>query len=245
MKARLLIASSSEETGALLKEYLEQRGVTIDPTAKLTISYGVPSRGALGDTRPPGRPPGSGKIYNMQQMNRSGVRTVPWFQGANVPDGFQFPLLARAEHGYGGEDLAPVFQPEEVEWRVKSGWSWFSQFIPIAQEYRVWMFRDEHLGTYKKNMERPHEFKYIGRNFRNGFDFVKAEEEADVTDIARRAVQCLKLDWAAVDLIRGKDGLLYILETNTAPGAIKSGAQATLGLLADRITSWVAAESKE
>ena len=239
MQARLRIANSSKETGALLKEYLEDRGVTITNKAEKVICYGVPHEGAYGNTRPASRGPGFGKIYNMERMNQMGVRTVPWFQGSVIPEGFKFPALARAAHGYGGTDIVPVFQPEEVMWRVASGWDWFSTFIPIAQEYRVWVCNGEHLDTYKKQMNRPTDFKFIGRNFRNGFDFIPAEYETDVAQIAIDALKALHLDFAAIDLLRGKDGLLYILECNTAPGVLKSGAQETLGKLADKMVEWL------
>ena len=239
MKTQLLIANSSTETGALIKSMLEDSGVEVTRNAPKVISYGVPQEGALGNTRPKTRRPGFGKIYNMEQMGREGVRTVPWFKGDKIPNGIKFPLLARKEHGYGGTDLVPVLQREELDWRIAAGWDWFSQFVPIEQEYRVWVFRDEVLGTYAKQMKRPEQFKYIGRNFRNGFDFVACKDQADASNEALAAVKALHLDWAAVDLIRSTDGLIYILECNTAPGAIKSGAQKTLRKLVDRMVSWL------
>lgn len=243
MRVNLKVASSSTETGALIKEYLIDRGVYVTDTgSSRTISYGVPYPGALGDTRPAKRGPGFGKIFNMERMNEKGVRTVPWFQGTVIPRGFKFPALARAAHGYGGKDIVPVFQPEEVEWRANAGWDWFSSYIPLAAEYRVWNYRGETLGVYQKVMRRPKDFKFIGRNFRNGFDFEFVKEGLHpypVVDMARRAVLALQVDFAAVDLIVGKDGLVYILESNTAPGAIKSSAQATLSKLVDRMVSWL------
>lgn len=244
---RLAVANSSTETGALIKEYLTDRGVKVRNDGELTISYGVPIEGALGNTRPSRRGPGFGKIFNMERMNLRGVNTVPWFKGTEIPVGFHFPALARNEHGYGGTDIVPVFQPEEVQWRAEAGWDWFSTYVPLKAEYRVWQFRGETLGVYQKVMRRPGDFKFIGRNFRNGFDFelVKNPPMA-VCDIARRAVDALCLDWAAVDLITGKeDGNNYVLECNTAPGAIKSGAQETLGKLVDRMVLWVKAQGED
>lgn len=249
MRANLIVAGSSRETGALLKEYLEDRGVTLTSRAELTISYGIRRPGALGGSCGAGFETGEGKLYNMRVMNENGVRTVPYFKGDVVPRGARFPLLARKLHGYGGKDLVPVFQPEEIPWRLAAGWEWFSSFVPIDQEYRVWTFNHkdrrgvETLGTYKKVMRRPGDFTSIGRNFGNGFDFEKTKDEAEVSEIAQAATACLNLDFSAVDLLRGKDGLLYILECNTAPGAIRSGAQATLGKLADRMVDWVRARS--
>ena len=161
------------------------------------------------------------------------------FRSNAVPAGIKFPLLARKAHGYGGTDLVPVFQLEEIPWRLAAGWDWFSSYIPVAQEYRVWVFRDECLDIYKKQMHRPEDYKYIGRNFRNGFDFVLAKAEPSIVDVALRAVAALHLDFAAVDLLLSTNDYIYVLEANTAPGAIKSGAHKTLGKLADRMVSWL------
>jgi hypothetical protein len=233
MKAQLLIAGTSRETGALLEDYLIARGVDLSHASKNVISYGVRHLGALNGCC------GRGKIFNMSTMKGAGVQTVPFYlPGDNIPAN-AYPLLARKTHGYGGTDLVPIFQKEEIDWRVASGWDWFSSYIPIEQEYRVWVFRDKVLDTYKKQMNRPAEYKYIGRNFRNGFDFVPTPNEYDVSVMAIAAVNCLSLDFAAVDCLRGKNGRVYILETNTAPGVIKSGAQKTLAKLADLMVMWL------
>lgn len=238
MKAKLLIAGTSRETGALLEEYLEARRVRLMSREYAlaglpVISYGVPRLGALNGCC------GRGKIFNMRTMNEAGVRTVPFYLPEDHIPVEAYPLLARKIHGYGGTDLMPVFQREEIPWRVAAGWDWFSSYIPIGQEYRIWVFRDEVLDTYKKKMNRPDEYKFIGRNFRNGFDFVHAEDDPAVSAMAIGAVRCLGLDFAAVDCIRGMDLKVYILETNTAPGVIKSGAQGTLAKLADRMVGWL------
>src|SRR5882757_2820098 len=122
MKARLRVASTSKETGALLEEYLMARGVALTQAAKSVISYGVPHPGALNGCC------GRGKIFNMRTMRDAGVRTVPFFippadiaVGRDLEDiipAKAYPLLARGNHGYGGTDIMPVFQPEEIPWRI-------------------------------------------------------------------------------------------------------------------------------
>lgn len=234
MKANLLIAGSSKETGALLSEYLINRGVELTRSAKRVISYGVHCEGALNGCC------ARGKIFNMRTMKENGVRTVPFFMpGDNIPAG-AYPLFARKNHGYGGKDLMPCFQPEEVKWRLESGWAWFSSIIPMQDEFRVWVFRNEILDVYRKEQVRKGEFLTMGRNFGNGFDFRLFNKMPLRTfQPCVDAVRCLGLDFAAVDCLLGKDGLLYVLETNTAPGVIKSGAQVTLGKLADRMVGWL------
>jgi glutathione synthase/RimK-type ligase-like ATP-grasp enzyme len=225
----VLIASSSKETGALLKEYLEERGAGAG-----TVCYGLSAnvKPVLNENCR------LDKIERLAKMREAGVRTIPWFIGRIIPEEIRFPLLARKTIGHGGTDIVPVFQKDEVAWRSKAGWDWFSQYVPVHSEFRVWVFRGEHLDTYEKRMKRPSEYKYIGRNFRNGFDFEPATFQADVFDQASKALKALKLDFGAIDLLRGTDDKVYVLEVNTAPGVIKSGAEKTLGKLADRIDTW-------
>lgn len=254
-KAELLIAGAAEETGALLKEYLEDRGVIGPPHDKI-ICYGMPYKGPLPALN---TKCALNKIERMRLMEDAGVPVVPWFTAKDVqadqannillPDELTFPLLARKTYGHGGTDIVPVFQEEEISWRIEAGWDWFSEYIPVERELRVWVFRGEHLDTYEKVMTRPEEYRHIGRNFRNGFEFVRVTGE-DIKNIqdhtaideAVEAVKAVGLDFAAVDLIIHADPRVrfpYILECNTAPGVIRSGAQSTLAKLADRIADWV------
>ena len=235
-RIKLNISSVAEETGALLKSYLEDRGLTIDPRAESTICYGLGtrSRRALNSACNDGD-----KIDRMKLMNAAGVLTVPWFDGEQVPRDFKFPALARQTYGHGGTDIVPVFQAEEIPWRVRAGWTWFSAYVPLETEYRVWVFRDTHLDTYEKTMQRPDDYKFVGRNFRNGFDFTHYNRPPiEAVDAAKKTIKSLGFDFGAVDMLLGKDGKVYVLECNTAPGVIKSGAQSTLAKLADCMVNW-------
>lgn len=244
MRINLRIANVAKETGALLTSYLQDRGLTINQTRSgnsPTICYGIHQDG--GQTLN-GNCGGGDKIRRLVQMEEGGVRTVPWFHHG-VPSGFKFPALARKICGHGGEDIVPVFQAEEVPWRIAAGWDWFSSYVPLQTEYRVWVWRGVVLDTYEKVMRRPEDFKYVGRNFRNGFDFLKIPEMFITSVEARKAIKALSFDFGAVDMLLGKDGLIYVLEVNTAPGVIRSGAQGTLGKLADRMVNWTEAGCPE
>lgn len=233
------ISDAASETGALLCELLEERDVYDETRAEATVCYGV-ARGRYKHAL--NAKCMSNKVKRMVAMAKAGVRLVPWFYGKDIDTGmlknYTFPMLARKITGHGGTDIVPVFEPKEVAWRMAAGWDWFSSYIPTATEYRVWIYRGEHLDTYEKVMKRPGDYKYIGRNFRNGFDFGHSTEHKDATRQAALAVHALELDFAAIDMLRGEDGKIYVLEANTAPGVIRSGAQSTLEKLADRITDW-------
>lgn len=244
----LKIASVAKETGALLKTYLMERGLVIDKTNPIKISYGVPGEDRKGWLN--ANVGGGDKILRLKQMQAGGVRTVPWFEGTMIPAGFKFPALARAIAGHGGEDIIPVFQPYEVPWRIAAGFAWFSSYVPFSTEYRAWIFRGEILDIYEKVMERPEEYVHnTSRNFRNGFEFKKVTNSLnvpdDVTTQACKALKAVDFDFAAADMLHGEDGKIYILELNTAIGAIRSGCTDTLGKLADRMVAWVQAGTPE
>jgi glutathione synthase/RimK-type ligase-like ATP-grasp enzyme len=234
---QLSIAASSKETGALLQQYLTDRGVTIGRSYTHGICYGgligraenILNQQCITD-----------KITRMHAMQAHGVQTVPWFSKDNWTNRtVSFPLLARKTHGFGGTDIVPVFQPEELPWRIAAGWDWFSEYVPVRTEYRVWVFQDECIGTYEKVMRRPADFKYIGRNFRNGFEFQPVGNINSIRYLGAMALRAIGLDFGAVDILVGMDEQEYVLEVNTAPGVLASHAEPTLGILADRMVAWV------
>lgn len=241
MKTSLHISSDAQETGTLLKQYLTDRGV-YSPSAEAVVWYGRPSAKVPHNLN--GNRKGRNKMDNMRLIQDAGGQTVPWIDASRGADVIQaalrFPLLARKRHGMGGTDIVPVFQEEEIPWRIAAGWHWFSQYIPVQAEYRVWVYRGQPLDVYQKVMKRPQDYKHIGRNFRNGFDFERVTRyPADAFLQAAQATEAIGLDFAAVDLLVGKDGNVYVLETNTAPGVLQSKAEATLGKLADCMAQWV------
>lgn len=238
---RVEISDAALETGALLVDMLKRKGI-YDADADAAVCYGISS--SKQESLTLNGKCMSNKIKRMVAMAAAGVRLVPWFTakkyGAAISlDTVQFPLLARKITGHGGTDIVPVFEPKEVAWRIAAGWDWFSSYIPTRTEYRVWVYRGDCLDIYEKVMKRPSDYKYVGRNFRNGFDFEPCVvRHKDAIAQATIAIHALGLDFGAVDMLRGEDGIVYVLEVNTAPGVIKSGAQKTLRKLVDRIVAW-------
>lgn len=239
IKTAIKISSDGSETGALLQTYLQDRGV-YDAKGPAVTCYGLSAPKTYAHTLN-GRCQ-SDKITRMKAMQAAGVQLVPWTNDPAQAARMQFPLFARRMYGMGAKDLMPVFQPEEVPWRVAAGWNWFSSIVPIAQELRAWVWRGEVLQMFNKVMERPQNYTAMGRNFGQGFEFRPTAAFPEPERQAISATAALGLDFAAIDMIEGKDGRVYVLEANTAPGAIRSGAQATLAKLADRIEQWCRAD---
>ena len=240
-RVRVYRDGSGIDTGDLLIDYLRERGV-YNVKGPAQVCYGLPPRGSgphlngveLGD-----------KPERLRVMQAAGVSVVPWTDDLRVAAQMQFPLFARKSTGAGAKDLQPVFQPEELPWRAAAGWTWFSSVVPIERELRCWVWRDEVLTTFEKVMQRPEAYTALGRNHGQGFEFQPVHNYGPASSNALLAVRALGLDFGAVDLIAGKDGRIYVLETNLAAGAIRSKAHATLRLLADRIQGWCVADCPE
>jgi glutathione synthase/RimK-type ligase-like ATP-grasp enzyme len=244
MDVNLRIAEQGSETGALLMQYLRGRGVKHNIAAPNIVSYGIhiPERDGF---RILNSNAGRGKVRAMALMRSAGVQTVPLYLAKELLalkpkelENLTYPMFARMNHGFGAKDIGLILQPEEVAWRIAAGWEWFSTYIPTKAEQRIWIYQDDHLDTYEKQMKRPSEYKGLGRNFGQGFEFVHVEPHKAAVREATNAVAAVGLDFAAVDVLIGKDDQPYVLEANTAPGVIRSGCQATLGKLADRIVEW-------
>lgn len=240
ISTRVKISNDGAETGALLQQYLQDRGV-YNPRGPATVCYGLST-----DRTPTiNAACRSDKITRMQRMQAAGVNLVPWADNLADAERLTFPLYARKSRGMGAKDLQPVFQAEELPWRIAAGSTWFSSVVPIARELRVWVWRGEVLDTYEKVMQRPAEYTAMGRNFGQGFEFRHASNPGEASFQALLATNALGLDFAAIDLIDGKDGRAWVLESNTAPGTIRSRTQATLDKLASKIEGWCRADCPE
>lgn len=230
ISTRVKISNDGAETGALLQQYLQDRGV-YNPRGPATVCYGLST-----DRTPTiNAACRSDKITRMQRMQAAGVNLVPWAVGSNAHN-LRLPLYARKARGMGAKDLMPVFNSAEIDWRIHAGYDWFSSVVPILTEIRVWVWRGEPLDTYEKVMERPDEFTVMGRNHGAGFAYRHVSDIPIVTQQAIMASDAVGFDFGAVDLIIDPDNRPWVLEINSCPGVLRSKTEATLAKLADKIT---------
>lgn len=250
MSVRLIVAANCNPTGRIVAELLRERGVDIvTEGGDAVISYGVEYRGdkpALNANAG-----GRTKLDEMGILARAGITTVPAWVVEAAPGGailkplagtqaIRYPLLARAETHMHGKDIMMVLQPEDIALRQAAGASFFTSYVPRDTEFRVWVYRRRVLGTYQKVMLYPEKYKYVGCNYRNGFGFkfVRAEDAPTLAlNMATDAVHAMQLDFGAVDILRGKDGVYYVLEVNTAPG-VAGLTREGIKKLADKMAKW-------
>lgn len=127
------------------------------------------------------------------------------------------------------------------------GRAYFTKLVPSSTEFRVWIYRRRHLGTYEKVLTYPEKRfnrkgrRRTGRNYRNGwtFELVQAENiPRPAVDLAIAAINALSLDFGAVDILKGLDGQYYVLEINCAPGVEGENRQ-VIQALAGKVANWV------
>jgi hypothetical protein len=151
-------------------------------------------------------------------------------------------LLARHVVHSRGTDIRMCIEPWQVEAAIAGGAGFFTSYVPSVREFRTWTYRNRHLGTYEKVLRRPQDFKRIGRNHANGFDFSGVENDAvpqALKDVSRDALRGLGLDFGAVDVIQKPDGGYVVLEVNSAPG-VSDERRRVIQALSHRVARWIA-----
>jgi RimK-like ATP-grasp domain len=180
----------------------------------------------------------SNKLQQLQKFKAGGLLTPPFWE--QLPTAAEnFPVLGRKLQHHGGLDIKLFMQPQDQQ--DFGHFDFYTRFVPRATEYRSWVYRRRHLATYEK-LRKPgfRRRSTVNANYRNGFAFTLMASESvpeGLREIAAKAVDLLGLDFGAVDVLRGMDGKLYVLEVNTAPG-IQGEDRAGFQALGRKIRRW-------
>ena len=245
---RLVVARNCGPTARVLTGLLEERGVPVG-AGEGTVSWGV-NLGGPRERTLNGAAGGADKLAQLRQLARAGITTVPYIPREQALEtgcrGFWDACIARKRQHHGGTDIRFCKTPQKALYWIQRGWDFLSPIVPSRTEFRVWLYRGAHLGSYEKVQVRPRDAftrdgkRRFGRNHRNGwvFQIVPADRvNREAVELARRAMDALQLDFGAVDVLIGTDNRPYILEVNTAPG-VSAETSFVLNALADKIANW-------
>lgn len=180
----------------------------------------------------------SDKLNSLATMRKAGVR-VPDF--STDPTELTFPFLGRKRSHARGTDVVLCLQKGDYKRRPRD---YYVQYVPTVREFRVHVVGDEVIRVQGKFLDHPELAVPWIRNHAHGYRFRAPRKRLnrERQQQAVQAVQALGLDFGAVDLLIGDDGLTYVLEVNTAPscspltgGAYIAAFQRLLGLENDSI----------
>lgn len=224
-------------TSRILSELLVGHGINM-ATRDSVICYGTPYNGELPSLN---RRAGSlNKLQQGQALVRAGVSSIQYLTAAEaLAYRGGAALFGRTLQHRAGRDIKVALEPWAVEALVTQGSNFFTVFQPSTHEYRVWVYRRKHLGTYEKFLRRPQNFKRFGRNYDNGFVFERIEGERvpqAVKALASSAIEALDMDFGAVDIITNAANN-YVLEVNSAPG-VEGERRQVIQNLAAKIARW-------
>jgi len=149
--------------------------------------------------------------------------------------------------GKQGEGIVVARKPEEL---VDA--PLYTLYIPKDEEYRfhvafnkiIHIQKKKRLTTEERDARGITSINPLIRNISNGYIFTSNIEEEQalnancrftmMTEYAIASVDALGLDFGAVDLIVSKEGKVYVLEVNTAPGIEGKTLEAYTSAFKDR-----------
>ena len=118
----------------------------------------------------------------------------------------------------------------------------YTRYVPKKEEYRVHVVKGRTVDVQRKALrngwveEHGANVNFRIRNLENGFIYMRQDIQVPdiVSNEARKAVEIMKLDFGAVDVIYNeKNQKAFVLEINTAPGLEGQSIQNYAGALAN------------
>lgn len=169
------------------------------------------------------------KVAALTALSTAGVAVPQFFTNAQDAATFRASLPARnnpiilarsTATGEGGAGINVI----RIGQDIPEGMPLYVQYIRKWAEYRAHVIAGECVIVQQKRAregEDRTEDQMLIRNHANGWVFAteNVDEHADaVGSLGVLAAAALSLDVAAIDIIRGRDNQLYVLEANTKPG---------------------------
>lgn len=205
------------KTGRLIATLLQEKGVEVnagDAPVTGIISYGVQVR----EDKIPVLNANAGKLNKFEELEalaKAGLK-VPAHSKDRAKLGEVIALGRNYKHSK-GKDIRQI-----ASMRDPGRSDYYTRYINVHREYRVWAFRNKVLGIYEKKLRYPKKAKRnpgIAWNWQRGyaFEFYKGAPEK-IGEMGIKAVAALGLDFGAVDILEDGNHVWYVLEVNTAPG---------------------------
>lgn len=123
------------------------------------------------------------------------------------------PILGRDRYHYGGTDI--LYYGRHMD--ISRNHDYYVEYLPIEEEYRYHVAFGEIINSAIKY---GGDETSVNRNHTAGWVFKDTRQVELLATLSKAAVECLGLDFGAVDIIISK-GKPYLLEVNTAPAMVE------------------------
>lgn len=165
----------------------------------------------------------SNKRITRQVLKSNGIPIPETVYRNNLNENF-LPCIARPDHHYAGKDFYYCTTVQELQNAINHNCTYFSKPYPKTKEYRIHVAHGKILAIQEKTGNDNFKSQHIWNHALSGFIFeVVPWKEYRVSLIrpAVDAVQCLGLDFGAVDVLSNPtDASLprhVVCEVNTSP----------------------------
>lgn len=186
----------------------------------------------------------SDKISAFRKLEEAGISVPYWDDISLWRNGFpqtwsntgfdiRFPVLVRKRYGKRGLGIEYCESYLQVM-RFLHTHDFVSEFIEKKYEFRVHVAFGEAVKLSQKVFDPTKGKRYQNRvwNHKRGFVFKNPRDNVSpdllerVKQFGIASIEAVGLDFGAVDIICNEDEVIFVLETNTAPGLIQSTAVA-------------------
>jgi glutathione synthase/RimK-type ligase-like ATP-grasp enzyme len=230
----IFYCNATSATGRALAEALHIPGGTTPPRKKEDVlirwgnSEGIPTMATRTLNKKKAIELATDKMAAWRAFQEAGIASpeiVTAEEAKRVKGKIHTPSLGRRRHHSQGKDIVLCLQQKDVIHAMNNGSDYFSEYVPTNREYRVHVFGNRAVRINQKLLrDGAVDREPQVRNYENGYVFgaPRIELKPVQTEMAIRSVQCLGLDFGAVDLIISDSGHPYVLEVNTGPALVES-----------------------
>jgi hypothetical protein len=165
------------------------------------------------------------KVWDAERLAQKGVDTITVSRTRPTSGDW---LGRTAYHQVGNDLMTPTTHPD-----------FWSKREDIVEEYRVHSFLGKSLRAGIKKMSRTATIHPWIRSYDGGWRicYEGFSSTPAMRKLAKDACEALNLDFAAIDIAKRRDGSLFVLEANRAPGIEGS----TIPVYVKAINEWSAA----
>lgn len=175
------------------------------------------------------RTPDFNKFEVLFTLQKCGLNVPKVWKSDDDIEDCKYPIIGREFNHSKGTDIKLIRNKDELweNWENEES-DYYMQLINKIAEYRVHVLGGKVPSIGKKKPKEGEEQDDIVWNDVRGYKHIEYRKSGYIypklAEVGIRAVEALKLDFGAVDVIVDEHHKIYVLEVNSAPGLIERRA---------------------